>query len=63
MTDKITYRLPDHTEQDPKLHTETLQAAISEAYHVNWERHARLANRNQKDKDAGKPLYRGHRKS
>ena len=63
MTDKITYRLPDHTEQDPKLHTETLQAAISEAYHVNWPQHARLAYREKKDKDAGKPLYRGTRKS
>ena len=63
MTDKITYRLPDHTEEDPKSHTETLQAAISEAYHANWIRHSRLANKNQQDKDAGKPLYRGHRKS
>jgi len=59
MTDKITYRLPDHTEEYPKLHMETLQAAISEAYHVNWIRHSRIVNKDQKDQDAGKPLYRG----
>jgi len=63
MTDKITYRLPDHTEEDPNLVTETLQAAISEAYHRNWERHSKMAIKNQKDEDAGKPLYRGNRKS
>jgi len=63
MTDKITYRLPDHTEEYPKLHMETLQTAISEAYYVNWERHSRMANRNKKDQDADKPLYRGNCKS
>jgi len=63
MTDKITYRMPGHTEEDPKLHMETLQAAISGTYHVNWEQHSRMVHRNQKDKDAGKPLYRGHSKS
>jgi len=59
MTDMITYRLPDHTEEYPKLHMETLQAAISESYHAKWERHSRMANKNKKDVDAGKPLYRG----
>jgi len=63
MTDMITYRLPDHTAEYPKLHKETLQAAISEAYHANWDRHSRMANRNKKDQDAGKPLPRGNRKS
>jgi len=63
MTDKITYRLPDHTEEDPDLHTETLRDAISEAYQVNWSGHAKLVNMNKKDQDAGKPLYRGRCKS
>ena len=30
MTDKITYRLPSHTEEDPDEHTEIVQDAISE---------------------------------
>jgi len=58
MTDEITYRLPDHTEENPQLETETFQAAISQAYHRNWERHSRMVNKNQKDKDAGKQLPR-----
>jgi len=37
MTDMITYRLSDHTEENPQLRMETFQAAISEAYHRNWE--------------------------
>ena len=36
MTDKITYRLPSHTEEDPAEYTETVRDAISEAYHHNW---------------------------
>ena len=39
MTDEITYSLPGHTEANPRLHRETLQAAVSEAYHANWKRH------------------------
>ena len=61
MTDIITYRLPDHTEENPQLRMETFQAAISEVYHRNWERHSKMVNKNQKDKDAGKPLYRGRK--
>jgi len=30
MTDKITYRLPDHTEEDPDLRTETLRSCLVE---------------------------------
>ena len=63
MTDKITYRLPDHTEEDPNLPTETVRDAISEAYHKNWTKHAQLVRLDKKDKDAGKLLYRGNRKS
>jgi len=53
----ITYCLPDHTEENPQLRMETFQAAISETYHRNWERHSAMVNKNQKDKDADKPLY------
>jgi len=55
--DRITYRLPNHTEE-----FESLQAAISNAYHHNWTLHLRLLNRNKKDEEAGKQLTRGQRK-
>jgi len=42
MTDMITYRLSDNTEENPQLHMETFRAAISQAYHRNWERHSRM---------------------
>jgi len=58
MTDKITYRLPSHTEEDPAEYTETVRDAISDAYHHNWNLHSRLVRRDKKDKDAGKPLPR-----
>jgi len=58
MTDMITYRLPDHTEENPQLYMETFQAAISQAYHRKWQLHSKMVNKNQKDKDAGKQLYR-----
>ena len=61
MTDEIIYSLPGHTEANPRLHRETLQAAVSEAYHANWKRHSKAMNKNQKDQDAGKPLFRGNR--
>jgi len=35
MTDEITYTLPGHTEANPRLHRESLQAAVSEAYHAS----------------------------
>ena len=53
MTDRITYRLPDHTEK-----YETLQAAISDAYHPNWILNSRLLRRNKKDEEVGKELPR-----
>jgi len=59
MSDIITYRLPDHTEEIPDLREETFQAVISVAYHCNWERHCQMVNKNKKDKDAGRQLYRG----
>jgi len=58
MTDKITYRLPDHTEENPSEREETLRDAISQAYHRNWERHLRMVKDDRKDKDAGKQLSR-----
>jgi len=58
MTDKVTYRRPNHTQEVPDLVEETLQAAISGAYHHNWTLHSRLLKRNKKDKDAGKQLSR-----
>ena len=62
MTDEITYNLPGHTEENPRLHRESLQAAVSEAYHASWKRYSKSRNKNQKDKDAGKPLSRSCRK-
>ena len=58
MTDTITYRLPGHTEANPDVYTETLQAAISEAYHTEWYRYSRLERLDEKDKAAGKQLAR-----
>jgi len=58
MTDTITYRLPGHTEAKPNVYTETLQAAISEAYHNEWYRYSRLERLDKKDKAAGKQLVR-----
>jgi len=58
MTDRITYRLPDHTEK-----FETLRAAISDIYHLNWTLHLRLLNKNKKDEEAGKEVSRSSRKS
>ena len=63
MTDNITYRLPGHTEEDPALHTETVRASISEAYHVNLSLHSKLVRGDKKDKAAGKLLFRGNAKS
>ena len=54
MTDEITYRLPNGTE-----FREPFRAAISQAYHANWERYVRMEKLNQRDKDAGKLLPRG----
>jgi len=62
MTDEITYTLPGHTEENPRLHRESLQAAVSEAYHASWKRYSKSRNKDQKDKDAGKPLSRSSRK-
>jgi len=53
MTDRITYRLPDNTEV-----YETLQEAVSDAYHREWSNHSRLLKRDKKDKEAGKKLSR-----
>jgi len=62
MTDEITYTLPGHTEVNPRLHRESLQAAISEAYHASWRRHLKSMNKDQNDEDAGKLLGRSTRK-
>jgi len=55
MTDRITYRLPDHTEV-----YETLQDAVSDAYHHNCTLHLRLLKRDKKDEEAGKELSRSN---
>jgi len=62
MTDKITYRLPDHTEEVPDLVEESLRAAISDAYHHNWTLNLRLLKRDKKDQAAGKELSRSSKK-
>ena len=58
MTDKITYRLPNHNTEVPDVVEESLQAAISDAYHHNYTLHMRLVKRNEKDAEAGKKLSR-----
>jgi len=62
MTDKITYRRPNHTKEVPEFEYETLQAAISDAYHHSYTLHSRLLRRNQKDAEAGKKLSRSSHK-
>jgi len=56
MTDKITFTLPGHTEENPVLHVESLREAISEAYHRNWAQYLAAMIKDQKDKDAGTKL-------
>ena len=46
----------------PDLVAETLQAAISDAYHHNFTLHMRLLKANKKDEEAGKELSRASRK-
>ena len=58
MTDKITYRRPNHTKEVPDVVEETLQAAISDAYHHNWTLHSRLLKKNKQDAESGKKLSR-----
>ena len=58
MTDKITYRRPNHTKEVPDFVEETLQAAISDAYHHNYTLHLRLLRGNKKDAESGKKLSR-----
>jgi len=58
MEDMITFTLSGHREENPVLHVESLREAISEAYHVNWQRYSIAKNKDQKDKDAGKKLSR-----
>jgi len=58
MTDMVTFVLPNDTEENPSVVTETLRDAVSKAYHVNWARHRAAAAKDQKDKDAGTKLSR-----
>jgi len=58
MTDKITFTLPGHTEENPVLHIESLREAISEAYHKNWMRYSAAKNKDKQDKDTGTKLSR-----
>ena len=58
MTDQITYMLPGSTTENPLMHVESLQEAISEAYAINYTRFSRVRTKDQKDKDAGMKLSR-----
>jgi len=62
MTDKITYRLPNHTTEVPDVAEESLKDAISAAYHLSYTLHRRLMNKTKKDVEAGKKLSRSSRK-
>jgi len=61
MTDQITYMLPGSTTENPLMHVESLQEAISEAYSANYTRFSRARNKEQKDKDDGMKLSRSNR--
>ena len=63
MTDQITYTLPGSTKENPLTHVQSLREAISEAYRLNWTRHSKAQNKDQKDKDAGMKLIRSSGKS
>jgi len=56
MTDLITYRLPSHTDAVPDERTETVQDAISGAYHQNWKAHSSLERKDKRDTEAGMSL-------
>jgi len=58
MEDNVTFTLPSHTEENPVTHVESMRAAISEAYHANWKRHAAAQKKDKKDNDAGRKLPR-----
>jgi len=60
MTDQITYILPGATTENPLIHVESLQVAISEAYSINYSRFSRARNKDPKDKDAGMKLSRSN---
>ena len=61
MTDQVTYVLPGSTPENPLMHVESLQEAISEAYSANYTRFSRARNKEQKDKDDGMKLSRSDR--
>jgi len=61
MKDKITFTLPNHTKETPVLYVESLRDAISEVYHITWNRHSSLKRKDKKDKDAGKKMSRSKR--
>jgi len=61
MTDQVTYMLPRSTTENPLMHVESLQEAISEAYSANYSRFSKTRNKDQKDKDAGMKLSRSNR--
>jgi len=58
---QITYMLPGSTTENPLMHVESLQEAISEAYSANYARFSRTRNKDQKDKDADMKLSRSNR--
>jgi len=49
MEDTITFTLPNQTEEHPVLHVQSLREAISEAYHINWNRYSAAKNKDHKD--------------
>jgi len=61
ITDMVTFVLPDNTEKNPLVVTETLRDAVSEAYHVNWWRYRTATLKDERDKDAGMKLSRSRR--
>jgi len=56
LEDNITFTMPGHTEENPVWHVESMREAISETYHILWQRHYRTELAGKKDDDAGMKL-------
>ena len=58
LEDNITFTMPGHSEENPVWHVESMREAISETYHILWNRHQYAERANQRDEDAGMKLTR-----
>jgi len=63
LEDNITFTMPGHSEENPVWHVESMRDAISETYHILWQRHYRTELARKKDDDAGMKLNRTQAKA